>query len=259
MPYDQHMHVKVSIITIVRDAVGKIESTLRSVLAQDYDNIEYIVIDGGSTDGTLDIINRYRDELAVIVSEQDAGIYAALNKGVLMATGDWIGVMNAGDVFAREGVLSAVFERRSCCDHVEVIYGDAIAIDGAVERCYNASDSVADLDKGPCYRHGASFVKRDVHRQYLFDLSKRPQLGFALDYEQIYRMYKGGIVFERVPLAIIKYELRGVSTTSPFKVTYYNYLITHDMRCGYVVRLLLFWLTLWRGAKAVIGRCYVWR
>ena len=153
MLHDKHIHVKVSIITVVRNAVGKIEPTVRSVLSQDYGNVEYIVIDGGSTDGTVDIINRYRDRMASFVSERDEGIYDALNKGVMQATGDWIGIMNAGDVFAADDVLSRIFgssENNLCCD---VIYGDSISVNGAAESSCKASECMADLEKGPCYRH----------------------------------------------------------------------------------------------------------
>lgn len=254
MLHDEHIHVKVSVITVVRNAVDKIESTVKSVLAQDYDNVEYIVVDGCSTDGTFEIIDRYKNRLSAFVSEKDNGIYDALNKGIMMATGEWIGIMNAGDVFASNDVLSKVFGAGQSLDKVGVVYGDAIAVDDDVEQYCVASDAISDLEIGPCYRHGASFVRRDTHRQYLFDLAKKPLIGFALDYEQIFRMYKGGVVFQKVPYAVIKYELRGASTVSPFKVTYYNYLITHDMKCGIHMKLVLVWLTLWRGAMVTISR-----
>ena len=254
MLHDEHIHVKVSVITVVRNAVDKIESTVKSVLAQEYDNVEYIVVDGCSTDGTLEILDRYRDRFSAFVSEKDNGIYDALNKGVMMATGEWIGIMNAGDVFASNDVLSKVFGVGQQLDDVGVVYGDAIAADRSVEQCCRASEVVSDLEKGPCYRHGASFVRRDVHRKYLFDLAKKQLISFALDYEQIFRMYKGGVAFKKVPCAVIKYELRGASTVSPFKSTYYNYLITHDMKCGVIMKFVLAWLTLWRGGQVVVKR-----
>ncbi len=254
MPNNEHIHVKVSVITVVRNAVDKIESTVKSVLAQDYDNVEYIVIDGCSTDGTLEIIGRYRDLLSVFVSEKDKGIYDALNKGVMMATGEWIGILNAGDVFASDDALLKVFGAGQSLDNVGVVYGDAIAVDDDIEQYCMASEAISDLEVGPCYRHGASFVRRDTHRKYLFDLAKKPLIGFALDYEQIFRMYKGGVVFKKVPCAVIKYELRGASTVSPFKCSYYNYLITHGMKCGIAMKAVLVWLTLWRGMYVVAKR-----
>lgn len=254
MSDNEHIHVKISVITVVRNAVDKIESTVKSVLAQDYGNVEYIIIDGCSTDGTLGIIDRYRDRLAVLVSENDNGIYDALNKGVMMATGEWIGIMNAGDVFVADDVLSKVFGGGQSLENVGVVYGDAIAVDDGIEQYCIASEATSDLEIGPCYRHGASFVRRDTHRKYLFDLAKKPLIGFALDYEQIFRMYKGGVVFKKVPCAVIKYELRGASTVSPFKSTYYNYLISHGMNCGVIMKFFLAWLTLWRGWQVVVKR-----
>ena len=246
--------MKVSIITVVRNAVDKIEPTIESVLGQDYDNVEYIVIDGGSTDGTVDIIKRYIDRIAVFVSEPDEGIYDALNKGVNIAAGDWIGIMNAGDTFASKGVLSCIFgDVQNHCD-ADVIYGDAIGVDGGSEFYSKGTNNIADLLNGPAYRHGASFVKSEVHKRYLFDLSKKAQLDFALDYEQIYRMYKNGLVFKKMSLPVVRYELRGASTASPFKITYCNYLITHNMKCGLFMKIVLAWLTLWRGAIALMQR-----
>lgn len=254
MLHNEHLDVKVSIITVVYNAVDKIERTLQSVIRQDYGNLEYIVIDGGSTDGTIDVINRYNEKIDVVVSEQDDGMYDALNKGVLRATGDWVGIMNAGDVFASDDVLLNMFGARNFLDDVDVIYGDAIAVNGGVEWHCKASETISDLEKGPCYRHGASFVKRDVHQRCLFDISKQPVLDFALDYEQIFRMYKSGCSFKKVNIPVVKYKLRGLSTASPFKVTYNNYLITHRMRCGAVMKAVLAWLTLWRGGCAVLKR-----
>lgn len=254
MLHNEHSDVKVSIVTVVYNAVGKIEPTLQSVLGQKYSNIEYIVIDGCSTDGTMEVINRYRNRIDVVISEKDNGIYDALNKGILKATGDWIGIMNAGDVFVDENVLSKVFRDDRNLEGVDVIYGNAVSVDGNVEVLCKASENIEDLKKGPCYRHGASFVKSAVHRNYLFDLSKSSQLEFALDYEQIFRMYRGGCRFTKVDLPIIKYEMRGASTVSPFKCTYYNYLITHDMKCGILRRVFLCMVTVLQGVNIICHR-----
>ena len=250
---DSSKKVKVSVITVVFNAVNKIEDTIKSVLRQEYDNLEYIIIDGGSTDGTLDVIKRYRDKISVVISERDNGIYDAFNKGIKISTGEWIGIMNAGDAFASNDVLARIFVDGDGYDS-DVIYGDAIAVDDGIESYAESADSVCDFDKGPVYRQGASFVRRLVHNKYLFDLSKKNQLEFALDYEQMYRMYRGGVSFRKVPFAVLKYELRGVSTVSPFKITYYNYLITHGMKCGLLMKLVLAWLTLWRGGLIVVRR-----
>ena len=253
MPYDDAVHVKVSIVTVVYNAADQIESTVLSVLDQNYGNVEYVVIDGGSTDGTLEILNKYRDRIACLVSERDGGIYDAMNKGITVATGEWVGLMNAGDSFAADDVLSRVFRAGQRYQGVDVLHGDAIEVDGVCERRKTGMEDVDALANGPAYRHGASFVRRETYRRFPFDLSKSSLLGFALDYEQIYRMYRAGCRFKRVPIDLIRYERRGASTVSPFKCTYYNYLITHDMKCNAVTRVWLVWLMCWRKA------CAMWR
>ena len=101
---------KISLITVTRNAESTIKRCIESVLSQDYANVEYIVIDGQSTDGTLSIINSYRHGIAYSVSEPDKGIYDAMNKGIKIATGDIVGLLNADDCFADTRVLSEVAE-----------------------------------------------------------------------------------------------------------------------------------------------------
>jgi glycosyltransferase involved in cell wall biosynthesis len=102
--------LKISIITVSYNVVNTIEKTILSVINQTYPNIEYIIIDGGSTDGTIDIIKKYEDKLTYWVSEPDKGIYDAMNKGVIKATGTYCNFMNAGDKFFDENVLLNVFQ-----------------------------------------------------------------------------------------------------------------------------------------------------
>lgn len=235
---------KVSIITVVYNAVDKIAGTIENVLAQDYANLEYLVIDGGSTDGTVEVIKRHRDRISYFVSEKDGGIYDAMNKGVKAATGDWIGVMNAGDHFSSNTVLSEIFGGSPDYSGIDVVYGDAVGTSPFRKVVMKGTENIDDLAVGPAYRHGASFVRRETHLKYLFDLGLRQRLGFALDYEQIHRMYKGGCRFRRVPVTVLEYEIGGVSN-SPFKGAYYNHLITHDMKCTASERMWLYYHVVW--------------
>ena len=115
-----------SIITVTYNAERWLERTILSVLSQSYPNIEYIIIDGGSTDGTVDIIKKYEERIAYWVSEPDKGIYDAMNKGIQKATGEWINFMNAGDVYAANDVLVQLMQ----CEHSEarILRGNIIRV-----------------------------------------------------------------------------------------------------------------------------------
>jgi glycosyltransferase involved in cell wall biosynthesis len=125
---------KISIITVVFNGQSLIELTIKSVLEQTYKNVEYIVIDGASADGTLSIINRYKTQIEKIVSEKDKGIYDAMNKGISLATGEYILFLNAGDEFFEENTLENIF--RSQAD-VDVYYGDTVVVNDQREVVSN--------------------------------------------------------------------------------------------------------------------------
>lgn len=118
-----HERNKISIITISFNAIEGIERTICSVINQTYTNIEYIIIDGGSTDGTVDIIKKYENKITKWISEPDKGIYDAMNKGIKMASGEWINFMNAGDRFANKTVLAEIF-KTDYPDNVKFLYSD---------------------------------------------------------------------------------------------------------------------------------------
>lgn len=118
------VHPKISIITICFNAETVIEETIRSVINQSYPNFEYIIIDGGSTDNTLSIINKYKQNIDIIVSEPDNGVYNAMNKGIDKATGTWLNFMNAGDCFAGTKVIEKVFSKEFP-DNAAFLYADA--------------------------------------------------------------------------------------------------------------------------------------
>src|SRR5690606_9511499 len=125
----QHMHKlqpKVSIITVVYNDVRGIEYTIRSVMKQTYAELEYIIIDGASTDGTLAVIDRYREDGFVLISEKDAGVYVAINKGLAAATGDYVLFLNSGDEVYDDRTLENVF---SAADNSDIYYGESKLID----------------------------------------------------------------------------------------------------------------------------------
>jgi len=120
--------MKVSIITITYNSAETVEDTIQSVLSQDYSNVEYIIIDGASRDDTMAIVNRYRDKIATIISESDKGIYDAMNKGVSVATGDIVGILNSDDFYADSNVITDVVASMKQTNS-DACYADLVYVD----------------------------------------------------------------------------------------------------------------------------------
>lgn len=154
---------KITVVTVCYNAVDTIENTILSVLNQTYDNIEYIIIDGSSTDGTVDIIKKYADKIAYWVSEPDNGIYDAMNKGIDIATGDYINFMNAGDGFYDNEALSNLMPFIK--NNVSVIFGKSIKTNGSGDEkleipipFYTQNKRI----KSPGICHQATFVETSL-------------------------------------------------------------------------------------------------
>jgi glycosyltransferase len=133
--------MKVSIITVCLNSAETIEDTIRSVIIQDYKDIEYIVVDGASTDGTQQILQKYRSRISKCISEPDKGIYDAMNKGIRLAAGEIVGFLSADDVYAYDKVTSEVVALLTA-DHLDAVYGDLAYVDckdaGKVVRYWQA-------------------------------------------------------------------------------------------------------------------------
>ena len=113
----------ISIITVIYNDGKKLEETILSILSQTYDNLEFIIIDGSSTDGTIDIIKKYEDKIDYWISEKDSGIFDAMNKGILAAKGDYINFMNAGDFFIRKNLVKEIVDILNS-EEIDFLYGD---------------------------------------------------------------------------------------------------------------------------------------
>lgn len=200
---------KISIITVCYNCKNDIEKTILSVINQTYPNIEYIIIDGASTDGTLDIIKKYKENISIIISEPDNGIYDAMNKGINLATGDWINFMNAGDIFCETDTVSKTF-KNSDYKNIDIIYGNSWEVysDGTKQKM---RPYYVDNKQPIVYRHGASFVRASVHKKYLFDLNKEKLFHYALDYYCIVSLYKNNYHFKYVDIDIMDYLKEGTS------------------------------------------------
>jgi len=203
----------ISIITVVFNGEKYLEGTIQSVINQTYDNVEYIIIDGGSTDGTLEIIRKYEYLIDYWFSEPDEGIFDAMNKGVKISGGEWVNYMNSGDEFDRCEVVSTVFCRKEYSD-AGVIYGDhRVKYNDRTMRRRYAGDHNR-LWMGSQFCHQSSFVRRKYLLRYLFDASNK----LTADYGLFYALYNEGIVFIKLNLFICKYMAGGVSDVDRIEV-----------------------------------------
>lgn len=156
--------VKISIITVVFNAKDTIEQTIQSVLNQSYDEVEYIVIDGGSTDGTLDIIKNYQSRISYWISEPDSGIYNAMNKGIERATGEIIAFLNSGDWYERDIFW---YIRDNFKDNTEILIGRVIRYgNNYIQKEQKRVSDQEDFRVKMIYCHQGIFVKRKLFEQY---------------------------------------------------------------------------------------------
>lgn len=157
--------MKISVITVVFNGERTIEETIKSVIGQSHKDIEYIIIDGKSSDKTLEIVDRYKKRIEVVISEKDKGIYDAMNKGVSFATGDYIFFLNADDTFFNRDVIKNVVEAINKNPEFDYYYGGVVCqnIFGSKSRSI-LSKSISDsaISWGENIRHQSLFVKREV-------------------------------------------------------------------------------------------------
>lgn len=151
----------VSIVTVCYNSVDTIEKTIQSVVSQTYDNVEYIIVDGGSTDGTVDIIKKYDKQIARWISEPDEGISDAFNKGIAMASGDWIELLNSGDMFFDNQIVSQLSDivKR----HPEFLIITGFSKFGKITIPKKKISNKSLLSKRALISHQASFVHRSVY------------------------------------------------------------------------------------------------
>lgn len=208
--------MKISIITVCYNAEAHIDETLRSVVMQDHRDIEHIVVDGGSSDGTMAKVERYREVLAHVLSERDKGVYDAMNKGLRLATGEVVAFVNAGDMIARRDVLSAMvkeFERNDA----DVIYGDALMVDPEditkVKRYWRGGDyDRENFRKGWMPPHLGTYIRRSAYQRFGHF---REDLKVSADYELMFRfLYKHRLRARYVPKVLVRFRLGGVSNRS---------------------------------------------
>lgn len=212
--------MKISVITVSFNSAQTILDTLRSVSSQTYKDIEHIVIDGSSTDQTIDIVKREGGKLAHIVSEPDQGIYDAMNKGLSLATGEVVGFLNSDDMFASSGSVALIAE--AFLDHtIEGVYGDLVFVDPRdverITRYWQPGVHVAGAcAKGWMAPHPTFYVRRDtLHRVDGFDLTYKLQADFDL----MLRLFeKEHIKTKYLPKTLVRMRVGGATTGNIFNI-----------------------------------------
>ena len=205
--------MKVSIVTVVYNAESTIESCIKNVVSQTYKDIEYIIIDGKSTDKTLDIISNHKDNISKLISERDNGIYDAMNKGINNATGDIVGFINSDDYFASDDVVASIVEVFKNND-VDCCYGDVIYFDeydnNKLKRYWKTKKNNKNLfNDGTFPPHPSFYVKRECYERYgLYKVDFK----IASDFELMLRFIKkNGIKTFYLPKTFVKMRSGGAA------------------------------------------------
>lgn len=201
----------VSIITVVYNGEKHIEQTIKSVLNQTYSNIEYLIIDGASTDNTLKIINQYKEKITQFVSEEDSGIYNAMNKGLALAKGEIIGILNADDYYF-ENTIQQVVEAFSASKS-DLIYGNMVKLKTLqnIDYLKEVAPNISLIEQTMPIFHPATFVKKSVYEK-IGGFNEKYKL--SADYDFIYRAYKNNLNFEYIPQPLTVFRIDGISSTN---------------------------------------------
>lgn len=247
----QHLRPKISIITVTYNAEKVLEDTIQSVITQSYKNVEYIIVDGGSKDGTLGIVAKYRHRIAHLVSEPDKGLYDAMNKGIILATGDYLCFLNAGDELHEDDTLFFLVHSIKSDILPDVIYGETQIVDenGHFIRMRRLSTPKVltwrSFKKGMLVCHQAFFARRELATSEPFNLKYR----FSADFDWCIRILKKSRVIHNCGLTVIDYLNEGMTTRNHkaslmerFHIMchYYGYTSTIAYHLWFAVRAILY-------------------
>jgi glycosyltransferase len=205
--------LKVSIITITYNSASTLKDTIESVINQSYSNLEYIIVDGKSTDGTLNIIENYKNKISNVISEKDHGLYDALNKGISMATGDLIGIIHSDDFYTNnfviENIVKTIELNKADGAYADLYYVDKDNTNKIFRKWKSGTYKYGMFLNGWMPPHPTFFVKRDCYLKYgSFNL----ELTSAADYELMLRfIHKNQIKLAYLPEFIIKMRVGGKS------------------------------------------------
>lgn len=212
-------NTRLTVVTVCYNASSVIAKTLESVIGQTYPNIEYIIIDGGSTDGTQDIIKKYLGNISCFISEPDNGTYDAMNKAIARASGEWISFINAGDYYFQSSTISEVFANK-IDENIDFIYGDYV---------WKSKDYEVKIPSRPLdlmwqkisFSHQSLITRTRLMKEKKFDLS----FDIASDYNFYFSSYMNGSKFHKLDFPISVFIEGGLSDVCFFKRTYERWRI----------------------------------
>lgn len=190
---------KITIITVVYNGIDVIEETILSVLNQTYSEVEYIIIDGGSTDGTIDIIKKYEDRISYWKSEPDKGIYDAMNKGIFVSSGEWLNFMNAGDTFYNNSIIEDV-STTLITSKADVIFGDVQFI-FSWGNIHKKGKYLNDQTEEMPFCHQSTFAKTTLLKEKKFDTKYK----ICADFNLFFTFWVEGKIFKYIPITIAKF------------------------------------------------------
>jgi glycosyltransferase involved in cell wall biosynthesis len=211
--------LKFSIITVCYNSENTIRETIESLFSQNYKDIEYILVDGNSKDNTINIVNEYRNKFNIIISENDHGMYDALNKGILAASGDIIGILNSDDIYSNTKVLELLANEFNKNPNFDALIGDvAFKSNDKILRYYSSKNwNPSKFKFGMMPAHPSFYCKRELFYKYgLYDT----RFKIAGDFELLLRFFLiNKINYKYLPLQMVDMKLGGLST-SGFKSLY---------------------------------------
>jgi glycosyltransferase involved in cell wall biosynthesis len=209
-----HPHPKFSIITVTYNAEKVLEDTIQSVIFQTYRNVEYIIVDGASKDHTLEIVNKYHNRINKVISEPDKGLYDAMNKGIQLATGNYLCFLNAGDKFHDSETLQKIVHTLKGQELPDVIYGETAIVDEEGHFLHMRRLSAPahlnwkSFKQGMLVCHQAFFANRELAINHLYDLQYR----FSADFDWCIRIMKKAKCLHNTQLTLIDYLNEGMTT-----------------------------------------------
>jgi glycosyltransferase involved in cell wall biosynthesis len=196
----------ITIITVVLNGAATIRKTIESVITQTYPNLELIVIDGGSQDQTIEIIQSLDSKIDYWISEKDLGIYDAMNKGINLARGKWLNFMNSGDIFFSNHVVKKLFSGRDFGSTL-IIHGNWEVRYGVSKKRIAISGNSSDLWKGSQFCHQAVFINTTYHKSHPYSANSK----IVSDFEFFYKTWKAGETFLKISETVASIESGGVS------------------------------------------------